>query len=112
PPSAPKEKPGLMSRLLSRRETESTQDAMEKPAATLGPGDLFGEMTWMSLYQRSATVRAATDCEMLEMLRNVADIIRRNKSLKAQLDATYRQLALDDHLRSVPMFSRLPQEFS
>jgi CRP-like cAMP-binding protein/Fe-S-cluster-containing dehydrogenase component/ferredoxin len=83
----------------------------DHPVATLGPGDLFGEMTCMSLYPRSATVRAATDCVMFEMLRNVLDIIQRNKTLKAQLDANYRKRALDDHLRSVPMFASLDQEF-
>ncbi|HTC91158.1 MAG TPA: cyclic nucleotide-binding domain-containing protein [Bryobacteraceae bacterium] len=83
----------------------------DHPVATLGPGDLFGEMTCISLYPRSATVRAATDCVMFEMLRNVLDIIQRNKTLKAQLDAKYRQRALDDHLRSVPMFTTLSQEF-
>ena len=83
----------------------------DHPVATLGPGDLFGEMTCMSLYPRSATVRAATDCVMFEMLRNVLDIIQRNKTLKAQLDANYRQRALDDHLRSVPMFASLSQDF-
>ncbi len=83
----------------------------DHPVATLGPGDLFGEMTCMSLYPRSATVRAATDCVMFEMLRNVLDIIQRNKTLKAQLDANYRKRALDDHLRSVPMFAALDQEF-
>ena len=54
--------------------------------AELGPGDLFGEMTCMSLYPRSATVRAATDCTMYEMLRNVLDIMQRNKNVKGQLD--------------------------
>ncbi len=83
----------------------------DHPVATLGPGDLFGEMTCMSLYPRSATVRAATDCVMFEMLRNVLDIIQRNKTLKAQLDANYRRRALDDHLRSVPMFASLDPEF-
>ena len=83
----------------------------DHPVATLGPGDLFGEMTCMSLYPRSATVRAATDCVMFEMLRNVLDIIQRNKTLKAQLDANYRKRALDDHLRSVPMFASLTQDF-
>jgi Fe-S-cluster-containing hydrogenase component 2 len=48
---------------------------------------------------------------MLEMLRNVLDIIQRNKTLKAQLDAKYRQRALDDHLRTVPMFASLTQDF-
>ena len=52
------------------------------PSPTLGPGDLFGEMTCMNLYPRSATVRAATDCVMFEMLRNVLDIIQRNKTLQ------------------------------
>ncbi len=65
----------------------------------------------MSLYPRSATVQAATDCVMYEMLRNVLDIMQRNKSLKAQLDANYRKRALEDHLRSVPIFASLTSEF-
>jgi CRP-like cAMP-binding protein/NAD-dependent dihydropyrimidine dehydrogenase PreA subunit/ferredoxin len=120
---------GFLSRLTSRlagrqqerREEEGTRSSIpidasvdlpyDNPIATLGPGDLFGEMTCMNLYPRSATVRAATDCVMFEMLRNVLDIIQRNKTLKAQLDANYRKRALDDHLRSVPMFASLTQDF-
>ncbi len=82
-----------------------------RPMAELGPGDLFGEMTCMSLYPRSATVQAATDCTMYEMLRNVLDIMQRNKTLKAQLDANYRRRALEDHLRGVPIFAPLTREF-
>jgi CRP-like cAMP-binding protein/Fe-S-cluster-containing hydrogenase component 2 len=85
--------------------------AYENPVAELGPGDLFGEMTCMSLYPRSATVRAATDCTMLEMLRNVLDIMQRNKNFRAQLDHSYRQRALDSHLRGVPVFASLTDEF-
>jgi len=85
--------------------------AADQPTATLGPGDLFGEMTCMSLYPRSATVRASEDCVMIEMLRNVLDIMLRNKSLRAQLDANYRKRALEDHLRSVPLFAALSREF-
>jgi CRP-like cAMP-binding protein/Pyruvate/2-oxoacid:ferredoxin oxidoreductase delta subunit/ferredoxin len=111
----------LVGRQQERREEEGTRRSIpidasvdlpyDNPVATLSPGDLFGEMTCMSLYPRSATVRAATDCVMFEMLRNVLDIIQRNKTLKAQLDANYRKRALDDHLRSVPMFASLTQEF-
>ena len=111
----------LVGRQQERREEEGTRRTIpidasvdlpyDNPIATLNPGDLFGEMTCMSLYPRSATVRAATDCVMLEMLRNVLDIIQRNKTLKAQLDANYRKRALDDHLRSVPMFASLTQDF-
>src|SRR5208282_2513028 len=77
----------------------------------LGPGDLFGEMTCMSLYPRSATVRAETDCTVLEMLRNVLDMMQRNKNFRAQLDKSYRRRALDSHLRSVPVFAELTDDF-
>ncbi len=111
----------MTSRLFGRQQEHRTEEGhrdtipidapvdlpYDHPVATLGPGDLFGEMTCISLYPRSATVRAATDCVMFEMLRNVLDIIQRNKTLKAQLDANYRKRALDDHLRSVPMFASL-----
>ncbi len=120
---------GFLSKLASRithrqqdrREGESDRRSIpidasvdlsyDNPVAQLGAGDLFGEMTCMSLYPRSATVQAATDCVMLEMLRNVLDIMQRNKTLKAQLDANYRRRALEDHLRSVPMFASLTPEF-
>ena len=63
----------------------------------------------MSYYPRSATVRAKTDCVMLEMLRNVLDILQRNKTFRAQLERNYRARALDTHLRSVPIFSSLTE---
>jgi CRP-like cAMP-binding protein/Fe-S-cluster-containing hydrogenase component 2 len=72
---------------------------------------LFGEMTCMSYYPRSATVRAKTDCVMLEMLRNVLDILQRNKTFRAQLERNYRVRALDSHLRSVPIFAPLTKDF-
>jgi CRP-like cAMP-binding protein/formate hydrogenlyase subunit 6/NADH:ubiquinone oxidoreductase subunit I len=81
------------------------------PVAALGPGDLFGEMTCMSFYPRSATVRAKTPCVMLEMLRNVLDVLQKNKTFRAQLEAEYRRRALVTHLRSVPVFSTVSEEF-
>jgi CRP-like cAMP-binding protein len=48
---------------------------------------------------------------MLEMLRNVLDIMQRNKNFRAQLDKTYRERALDTHLRAVPVFAELTDEF-
>ncbi len=83
----------------------------DSPIAQLNPGDLFGEMTCMSYYPRSATVRAQTDCVMLEMLRNVLDILQRNKTFRAQLERNYRQRALDSHLRGVPVFASLTPDF-
>jgi CRP-like cAMP-binding protein/Fe-S-cluster-containing dehydrogenase component len=83
----------------------------DRPVAELHKGDLFGEMTCISLYPRSATVRAATDCVMYEMLRNVLDIMQRNKSIKGRLDENYKRRALEDHLRSVPLFSSVTHDF-
>src|SRR5580658_3393140 len=111
----------LTQRQNDQREEETAQhwihiDApmdlnYDNPVAKLGPGDLFGEMTCMSLYPRSATVRAQTACTALEMLRNVLDIMQRNKTFRARLDQSYRQRALDSHLRAVPVFAELTDEF-
>jgi len=83
----------------------------EKPLATLEAGDLFGEMTCMSFHPRSATVRAKTPVVMLEMLRNVLDILQKNKAFRAELDRKYRQRALETHIKSVPEFASMPDEF-
>lgn len=120
---------GFLSRLTSsligrdsdQREEEATQGyipidasvdlAYGNPVAELGPGDLFGEMTCMSFYPRSATVRALTDCTMYEMLRNVLDILLKNKTFRARLGKDYKRRALETHLRGVPMFAELSPEF-
>ncbi len=83
----------------------------DNPIAELGPGDLFGEMACMNYYPRSATVRAKTDCVMLEMLRNVLDIMQRNKTFRARVEQTYRRRALETQLRSIPIFSTVTPEF-
>ena len=83
----------------------------DHPVAKLHAGDLFGEMTCMSFYPRSATVVASEDTVCLEMLRNVLDVLQKNKTFRAKLDASYRMRALDTHLKSVPVFSSLTQDF-
>ena len=78
-----------------------------QPRAVMGAGDIFGEMTCMSYYPRSATVAAAEDCTVLEMLRNVLYIMQRSPSFRRELEAKYRTRAIDGHLRSVPLFAPL-----
>jgi CRP-like cAMP-binding protein/Fe-S-cluster-containing dehydrogenase component len=85
--------------------------AYGNPVAELNPGDLVGEMTCMNFYPRSATVRAETDVVAFEMLRNVLDIMMKNKTFKAQIDQNYRKRALENHLRGVPMFADLSPDF-
>jgi CRP-like cAMP-binding protein/Fe-S-cluster-containing hydrogenase component 2 len=79
----------------------------DRPQATLDVGDIFGEMTCTSFYPRSATVRAAEDCTVLEMLRNVLYIMQRSPSFRQDLDAKYRARTIDGHLQSVPLFASL-----
>ena len=115
----------LTSTLVGRDEDVRAEEARDKtipidaavdlsygnPVAELGPGDLFGEMTCMNFYPRSATVRAESDVVAYEMLRNVLDIMMKNKTFKAQIDETYRRRALENHLRGVPMFADLSPDF-
>ena len=65
----------------------------------------------MNFYPRSATVIAETDVVAFEMLRNVLDIMMKNKSFRAQIDQNYRKRALENHLRGVPMFADLSPDF-
>jgi len=115
----------LTSTLVGREEDKREEEVRDRtipidasvdlsygnPVAQLGPGDLFGEMTCMNFYPRSATVVAESDVVAYEMLRNVLDIMLKNKTFRAQLDETYRRRALENHLRGVPMFADLSPEF-
>jgi CRP-like cAMP-binding protein/Fe-S-cluster-containing hydrogenase component 2 len=111
----------LAARELDKREGEARDRTIpidaavdlsyENPVAELGPGDLFGEMTCMNFYPRSATVRAETEVVAFEMLRNVLDIMLKNKTFRAQVDQNYRKRALENHLRGVPMFADLSPDF-
>jgi CRP-like cAMP-binding protein/Pyruvate/2-oxoacid:ferredoxin oxidoreductase delta subunit len=84
---------------------------VERPIAQMGPGDLFGEMTCLNFYPRSATVRALEDCEMLEMLRNILSLLqKRSKAFKEKLDQGYRQRAVRTHLRGLGLFEELSDE--
>jgi len=89
---------------------ESVALKYSDPIAALEAGDIFGEMTCMNSYPRSATVRAAEDVTVLEMGRNVLYILQRSKSSKAIIDEGYRRKAIDNHLRSVPIFASLARD--
>jgi CRP-like cAMP-binding protein/Fe-S-cluster-containing hydrogenase component 2 len=104
---------------------------MHKPIAELGPGELFGEMTCRTFQPRSATVITREPCVMVELLRVILDMLVGNRqvseaskatskvkaptfkgtSFKTQLDEKYRQRSLETHLRSVPLFASVGDEF-
>jgi CRP-like cAMP-binding protein/Fe-S-cluster-containing hydrogenase component 2 len=104
---------------------------VNRPLAQLGPGELFGEMTCRTYQPRSATVQAREECVMLEMLRVILDMLVGNRqvseatkattkvkvptfkgtSFKVELEKKYRERSLANHLRSVPLFATLSDEF-
>lgn len=80
--------------------------------APLHQNELFGEMSCMNRAPRSATVVADEDCYMLEMLRNVLDMLHKDPVYEAKLDAIYRARVLDGHVRQLPIFEGLtPEDF-
>jgi CRP-like cAMP-binding protein/Fe-S-cluster-containing hydrogenase component 2 len=104
---------------------------VNRPLAQLGPGELFGEMTCRTYQPRSATVQAREQCVMVEMLRVILDMLVGNRqvseaskatskvkmptfkgtSFKAELEKKYRERSLANHLRTVPLFASLSEEF-
>jgi len=104
---------------------------MNKPIAQLGAGELFGEMTCRTFQPRSATVITREPCVMVEMLRVILDMLVGNRqvsdaskatskvkaptfkgtSFKTEMEKKYRERSLETHLRSVPLFASVGDEF-
>ncbi len=70
----------------------------------LHESELFGEMSCMNRAPRSATVVADRDCYMLEMLRNVLDMLHKDEKYKQKLDDIYRSRVMDGHVRRLSIF--------
>ena len=110
---------GLAGRGEDQREEEGTARYIhidgpvsleyDNPVASMTEGDIFGEMSCMNAYPRSATVQAQEDTTVLEMLRNVLYILQRNRHSRAWLEERYRKRSIDNHLRSVTIFAELLQ---
>ncbi len=75
--------------------------------APLHEGDLFGEMSCMNRAPRSATVLAERDCYLLEMLRNVLDMLHNDPAYKERMDAVYKKRVLESHIRRLSIFEDL-----
>lgn len=78
--------------------------------APLREGEVFGEMSCMTLAPRSATVVAETDCYLLEFLRNIFDHIQRDAGYQQRLDTVYRDRVLANHLKRLELLADVPDD--
>ena len=67
-------------------------------------GDVFGEMSCMTLAPRSATIVVDEDCYVVEFLRNIFDQMQRDAGYRTRIDAVYKERVLSTHLRRLEFF--------
>ncbi|XP_037081184.1 LOW QUALITY PROTEIN: cGMP-dependent protein kinase, isozyme 2 forms cD5/T2-like [Pollicipes pollicipes] len=69
----------------------------------MGPGKVFGELAILYNCQRTATIKAATDCKLFAIERQCFQTIMMRTGLQKQAEYTA-------FLKSVPSFQNLPEE--
>lgn len=78
--------------------------------AAMREGDVFGEMSCMTLAPRSATIVVDEDCYMVEFLRNIFDQMQRDVGYRQETDELYAKRVLSTHLRRLELFQDLTEE--
>lgn len=78
--------------------------------APLYEGEVFGEMSCMTLQPRSATIVANKPWAILEFRRNIFDQIQRDAGYRARIDEIYRERVLKNHLRQVEILKPLSDD--
>ncbi|MDA1051858.1 MAG: 4Fe-4S binding protein [Planctomycetota bacterium] len=78
--------------------------------AAMREGDVFGEMSCMTLAPRSASIVVDEDCYMVEFLRNIFDQMQRDAGYRQKTDELYAERVLSTHLRRLELFQDLTDE--
>jgi len=83
----------------------------DSPLARVQAGELVGEMTCLANLPRSATLCASEDCVVLELLPQALLLLREHKPFNERMGKNYRERALRQHLRNLPVLRGLDEEF-
>lgn len=76
----------------------------------LGPGDVAGEISFLSGVRRTATVAARTRVDLLELDRNaLTPLVKKHRHLADALSRLYAERVLDGVLARSRLFGRLPR---
>jgi HlyB family type I secretion system ABC transporter len=93
------------------RVVKQTEAGDELALSSLRPGDSFGEMALLERSVRTATVRASSDVEVLQLDRTAFDdLLVQFPDLKKYLELQATQRRLQHVLRSYTAFAHLPVE--
>ena len=100
--------------VISRGEVaiiKQTPGGKEIRVQSLKDGDFFGEFGFFIDQKRHATVKAMTDCELLEISRNgLHEMIKVHPRLDEVLQNLFKERVLDNFLALSPLFSSLTFE--
>jgi CRP-like cAMP-binding protein/Fe-S-cluster-containing hydrogenase component 2 len=116
PAARPGARPGA-ERMLGRGGNAATVILSAFPAeilpggrAVLQSGEIFGELSALSRYPISATVRAASPLRLLQIrLPGLRMLSAASKEFKKFLDTRYRERTLARHLQSVEVFANVDE---
>jgi len=90
---------------------KQTQGGKEVQVQHLRDGDFFGEFGFFVDQKRHATVKATTDCELLEISRSkLHEMIKTHPRMKEVLQNFFKERVLDTFLALSPIFSSLTPE--
>jgi Fe-S-cluster-containing dehydrogenase component/CRP-like cAMP-binding protein len=78
--------------------------------ATVGPGELFGEMAAVTRTPREFTAAAETECLVLEIRWQGLKLLKQDPAFRELLDERYRTEVLKSHLRESPLFRFVPDD--
>ena len=100
--------------VVSRGEvaiTRQTPTGREVWVRNLKDGDFFGEFGFFIDQKRHATVKAMTECEILEISRNeLNEMIRVHPRMDEVLQNLFKERILDNFLALSPLFSSLTSQ--